>query len=116
MQAEKSQVRVPPYVSYKTLKTFIEDLKTHGTPTRIDRSIWGSRFSGSVGGQLMSALRFLNLIDSNDAPEEKLKALVEAHDTEAWASKLQPVIQASYKPIMGLKARSDNACAVSRRV
>lgn len=103
MEPEKTAPRVPPYVSYKTLKAFAEDLKTHGVPTRIDRSVWGTKFSGSVGAQLMSALRFLQLIDANDEPSKDFKALVNSHNTDGWAPALLPVLQSSYNPIMGLK-------------
>ncbi len=102
MVTEKTAARVPPYVSYRTLKTFIEDLKAHGIPTRIDRSVWGAKFSGSVGAQLMSALRFLQLIDGSDAPQDELKTLVDRFNTDKWASAVQPILQSSYKPIMGL--------------
>ncbi len=103
MATERAIPRVPPYVSYRTLKTFIEDLKAHGIPTRIDRSVWGGKFSGSVGAQLMSALRFLRLIDENDAPRGELQALVDSHNTDRWAPSLGPILESSYKPIMGLK-------------
>ena len=55
-------LRTAPYTSYRTFNTFIEDLREHGVPSRIDRSVL-PRFSGVVGGQLMHALRFLGLID-----------------------------------------------------
>ena len=68
----------PPYTSYRTFKTFIEDLHEHGVPSRIDRSVL-TRFSGIVGTQLMHALRFLGLIEDDGRPTERLKGLVKAH-------------------------------------
>ena len=67
----------PPYTSYRTFKTFIEDLHEHGVPSRIDRSVL-TRFSGVVGTQLMHALRFLGLIEDDGRPTERLKATGES--------------------------------------
>ena len=105
----RASVRVPPYIAFRTFKTFIEDLKVNGVPTRIDRSVWGARFSGSVGAQLMSALRFLSLLDGEDRPEPALKALVEAHGADGWASALRTILQKSYEPIMALKLKEITA-------
>ena len=66
---------LPPYVSYRTFRNFIEGLRL-GIPSRIDRSYWGDRLSGSNGTQLMTALRFLGLIDNNGIPTTRLRQLV----------------------------------------
>jgi hypothetical protein len=75
MVMEKSRKRLPPYISYRTFHNFLEGLE-QGIPSRIDRSYWGERFSGSTGIQLMAALRFLGLVDTNGVPNEGLKQLV----------------------------------------
>ncbi len=77
MISEKGRKHLPPYVSYRTFYNFLERLEQH-IPSRIDRSYWGDLLSGSTGIQLMSALRFLNLIDANGKPTEQLKPLVAA--------------------------------------
>ena len=38
-----------PYVSYRTFRNFLELLK-EGLPSRIDRSVWGPRYSGTTQG------------------------------------------------------------------
>jgi len=68
---------LPPYVSYRTFRNFVDGLQL-GIPARIDRSYWGDRYSGSTGTQLMTALRFLGLIDSNGMPMTRLRQLVSA--------------------------------------
>jgi hypothetical protein len=73
----RNKKRSPPYVSYRSFLTLLEELQ-RGLPSRIDRSYWGDKFSGSTGTQLMSALRFLNLIDANGVPTGQLKELVAA--------------------------------------
>ncbi len=81
MVNDKGRKPLPPYVSYRTFLNFIEGLQP-GIPARIDRSYWGERYSGSNGTQLMTALRFLGLIDSNGAPMTRLRQLVSARSTQ----------------------------------
>jgi hypothetical protein len=77
MVIEKGRKHLPPYVSYRTFHNFIERLQEQ-MPSRIDRSYWGDILSGSTGIQLMAALRFLNLVDANGKPLERLRLLVSA--------------------------------------
>jgi hypothetical protein len=75
MLSSSSKKLLPPYVSYRTFFNFLEGLQ-QTIPARIDRSYWGDRLSGSTGTQLVSALRFLDLIDVNGFPTVKLRQLV----------------------------------------
>lgn len=75
MIRDSSRKRLPPYISYRTFQNFIDRLQ-QGIPSRIDRSFWGDRLSGSSGVQLMSSLRFLNLIDAGGTPTGRLRQLV----------------------------------------
>src|SRR3990170_640788 len=77
MVTDKGRKPLPPYVSYRTFRTFIDGLQA-GIPARIDRSYWGERDSGSTGTQLITALRFLALIDEIGTPMTRLRALVTA--------------------------------------
>ena len=77
MVNNKGRRRLPPYVSYRTFRNFIEVLQ-QGIPARIDRSYWGDKLSGSTGTQLVAALRFLGLVDSDGMPTSRLKQLVSA--------------------------------------
>ena len=81
MVNDKSRKSLPPYVSYRTFRNFIDGLQP-GVPSRIDRSYWGDRLSGSNGIQLMTALRFLGLIDSDGIPQTRLRQLVSARGTQ----------------------------------
>jgi hypothetical protein len=91
----------PPYTSYRTFKTFIEDLHEHGVPSRIDRSVL-TRFSGVVGTQLMHALRFLRLIEDDGRPTERLKALVNAYATGRWPETLLERLRREYAPMFAI--------------
>ena len=70
-----------PYVSYRTFRNFLELLKD-GLPSRIDRSVWGPRYSGTTGQQLMTALKALNLINENGTPNNALENLVNSNGTQ----------------------------------
>jgi hypothetical protein len=66
---------LPPYVSYRTFWNFLDGLKA-AMPARIDRSFWGDKLSGSTGGQLIAALKYLKLIDSSGIPTLRLRQIV----------------------------------------
>jgi hypothetical protein len=93
--------RTPPYTSYRTFKTFIQDLREHGVPSRIDRSVL-TRFSGVVGTQLMHALRFLGLIEDHGRPTQRLKELVNAHGAGHWPEKLLELLRQEYAPMFAI--------------
>jgi hypothetical protein len=90
--------RLPPYVSYRTFRNFLESLKS-GIPSRIDRSYWGTKFSGSTGIQLVTALRFLTLVEESNAPTERLVQLVQA-DRERKRVLLRAILEQAYAPIL----------------
>jgi hypothetical protein len=79
--SDRIKKRSPPYVSYKSFLTLLEDLR-NGIPARLDRSVWGEKFSGTTGTQLISALRFLELVDVNGVPSQTLRDLVKARSSE----------------------------------
>lgn len=91
----------PPYTSYRTFKTFIDDLHEHGLPSRIDRSVL-TRFSGVVGSQLMHALRFLGLIEDDGRPTRRLAGLVDAHGAGHWSEAILALIREAYAPIFAI--------------
>jgi hypothetical protein len=88
----------PPYVSYRTMKTFVQDLHEHEVPGKIDKDVT-KRFSGSVAKQLMTAIRFLELVDKHDTPRPKLFELSETFGTDRWSSSLSDLLRTQYAPI-----------------
>jgi hypothetical protein len=106
-QKAETKRPAPPYVSYASFKNMISGFKEHVLPGRIDRSVLGN-FSGIVGGQLLTALRFLNLIDPTNHPQDSLRELVSAANTPKWAAELTRVLHAAYTPLyeLDLKAAS----------
>lgn len=113
--------RTPPYISYSTLLTFLGDMKEHGIPPQVDRSVL-TRFSGGVQSQLMLALRALGLLREGDRPTPLLEELVGAHETAHYPEKLKALLKDTYPyvfalnlmtatPSMFAKAFSDNLSA-----
>ena len=98
-------VRTPPYTSYRTFRTFIEDLREHGLPSRIDRSVL-TRFSGVVGMQLTHALRFLGLIEDEGRPTQRLMELVNAEDPGRWRETLRDLLRREYAPLFAIDLES----------
>jgi hypothetical protein len=92
---------IPPYVPYRTFQTFLEFLLEEGIPDRIDRTVWGSRFSGSSGTQLMTTLKVLGLIDPEGRPSQDLDDLVHA-EGEDRRSTLRHVLERFYGPVFEL--------------
>lgn len=83
----------PPYVSYKTFSSFL--VKLQHLHVGIDRYNWGEVVSSRTGTQMMTVMRFLNLIDVNDMPTARLRLLTEATG-EHRAALLRQVVYESY--------------------
>lgn len=98
---QNGRVAAPPYVSFKTFLGFLEWLENVVIPNRLDRSFWGERLSGASGTQLMTALRFLDLVDANNRPRPKLeelaknagrrRAILREHLPKCYASALRDI-------------------------
>ena len=96
----EGQLQIPPYVPYRTFRNFTDQLRD-GIPARIDRSVWGARYSGSSGIQLMTALKVLELTDEDGRPTPALEKLVHAEGDERRAV-LTSILQRHYVPIFRL--------------
>lgn len=96
----EGQLQIPPYVPYRTFRNFVDQLR-EGIPARIDRSVWGARYSGSSGIQLMTALKVLGLTDADGRPTEALERLVMTEGDERRAV-LTAILQRHYRPIFTL--------------
>lgn len=84
---------IPPYLSYKTFRSFVESLKV-GIPGRIDRSVLSS-LSGANQSWLLGALRFLDLTTADGKPTDRLRRLVESEGAERQ-KRLQELTRSAY--------------------
>ena len=62
-EAAPSKGRTPPYIAFKTFQTLLSELKTNGLPPVIDPTVL-TRFAGGLQGQIVLALRSLDLVDA----------------------------------------------------
>lgn len=85
----------PPYLSYKTLRNFLESLKASGVSGRIDRSIMPSSMSGANQVLVIAALKFLGLIDEVGIPQDNLHKIVELEKGER-AQAYQQALRSAY--------------------
>jgi hypothetical protein len=95
-----------PYTAFQSVKTAARNMKEHGVPGRIDRSVL-TNFSGSVASQIMQALKFLGLTNDDGVPTPALLTVVQAADDEqAWAVALAPILKKAYAPMFTLDLNS----------
>ena len=94
--AEKTEQNAPPYASYAIFTTFLDWVKEMpAMPSKIDRSLWESKFAGSTGSQLMAGLRFLKLLGYDNSPLPGLEQLAKA-DREARKGLMLRVLRDQY--------------------
>jgi hypothetical protein len=81
--AAKTEERraVPPYLSYKTFMNFINGMAETTIPMRIDRDLLNN-LSGAAQGHLLASLKYLELIDAEGKPDERLSALARSQGEE----------------------------------
>jgi hypothetical protein len=96
---------IPPYVSYKTFRGYLDILKKDGIPARLDGSVMKT-LSGQTQSQLRGALRFFNLKDADYVPQETLDQLVHASNEERQVI-LRELVTTSYFFIFGPTAKID---------
>lgn len=65
MQVETGKANLPAYVPFQTFLNFLGKLE-QGVPHRIDRSFLNRYYSGAMGSQLITSLRFLGLVEGED--------------------------------------------------
>jgi hypothetical protein len=87
-----------PYIAFSSKKTALKQMKEHGIPSRIDRSVL-TNFSGAVASQLMTAFKFLGLTDSDGRPQQPLRELVLAVDVEPLRKSFAPHTRRSLSKI-----------------
>ncbi|MBX9747544.1 MAG: DUF5343 domain-containing protein [Hyphomonadaceae bacterium] len=84
------------YAPWRSFINFIMSLVGKPIPRRIDRSVFGN-MNGGLAYSILSALRFLKLIDAEGRPTALLEQLVAASDADRPAALLN-VLKAGYEP------------------
>lgn len=78
-----------PYVPFATFCTALDYLKSHGTPDKIDSSVFPN-FAGGTVSHLLLSMKFLGLIDEKGLPRPILAQLVDEKTRKSTLSKLIP--------------------------
>ncbi len=99
-ETQRDEAIVPPYLPWPTFTAFIEKLNKTAVPNRIDPTVI-KNLSGTVQGQLLNALKFLELTNGNGAVTEALKNLVKAYATPKWREILGEHFLESYGELIG---------------
>ena len=84
-----------PYISWKTFIAFVANMRNK-VPIQIDSSVLQS-MSGTARSQLLSALRFLDLIETDGTVKDSLHELADSYNTENWKPELRKLISHAYK-------------------
>ena len=101
MTTEGASNPVPPYIAFGTLTKLIEDMRGKALPPRIDRSLL-SNHSGGHQAQILSALRYLELVDQQHSVLPSLQALVDEPDNNQIL--IATTIKRHYGPVLKLSA------------
>lgn len=104
MPEPNSKQQPAPYLPFSTFLTALSVLK-HGLPSQLHPSVF-TTLSGTARSQLMSAFRFLELIDADNRPTGKLEDLVGADDEQSQKIVMRLVLEDAYPAIAELAARN----------
>ena len=79
--AEEANTPSPPYATFGSLVSLLNQLRDNKIPSRIDPSLFGNK-SGSITYSVIAGLKSLKLIDANGQPSDNFRMLVEAGDED----------------------------------
>jgi hypothetical protein len=103
-----------PYVSFKIFEEALYRLTSQKLPADLGKI--KLPISPASKSQLLSALHFLELIDDQDRPTERLFTLVGSFDTPSYAGRLREVLQTSYSDCADLDLTSATPGLLAERI
>jgi hypothetical protein len=99
--------RLPPYLSYRTFRNFLDSVRVSGVPARIERSMMASK-SGSTQALLFSAIRYFGLASEKGVSSPDLELLVHSEGKqrqEVW----RRIFVRSFGPVFKSKINLERA-------
>lgn len=97
MATDNGKTVMPPYVPFRTFLNFLTKLEQL-VPQRIDRSFLNRSYSGVMGSQLITSLRFLGLVEGDEnRTTAELNRLV--HEQATRKQLLGELLHKRYEPI-----------------
>jgi hypothetical protein len=119
MESDKqneSQKAVPVYLSFKTLQTAVQSLRSHGLPNVFDRTAFGSR-SGAEQTQILSAFKFLGFIDETNRTLSPLRNLVGVAEGSAEEkAHLATLLKERYANVVALNLESATPAQLEKAI
>jgi hypothetical protein len=116
IQQDGQSETVPVYLSFKTFQSAIQSLRTHGLPDSLDRTAFGSR-SGAEQTQILSAFRFMGLINDSNKTQEPLRTLVKAKENTAEEKTvLAALLRLRYKNAFALNLESATPAQLDKAI
>jgi hypothetical protein len=107
---------VPVYLSFKTFLAAIQGLRAHGLPSVLDRTAFGSR-SGAEQTQILSAFKFLGLIDDANRTQESLRLLKEAKEnSEQEKAQLAAILKERYANAFALNLEAATPAQLDKAI
>lgn len=104
MDEKEAQGLKPPYLSYQTFSSFIDELASRPLPPQLDRSMLSTK-SGTDQAGLLSALKFFDLTKGENVVQPKLSALVTGHPEQRKAL-LAQMVKERYATQLGVSAQN----------
>ncbi len=105
----KRESSIPPYISYRTFINFLNELRTRGLPSRVDRSVMTHK-SGTIQSQLLLTLNYLGLLRGSGQPTDQFKQLIESEDPQRQVV-LRGILKTSYGFVFKSEIGLQNATA-----
>ncbi len=101
VSVQESAERTPPLMSFSTLVTALDALKTKGVPKKIDRSVFKT-MAFTVQAQIVTTLKYFDLIDSDGQVAPALRKLVMEPDDRPAA--IKALLESRYPKLVELGA------------
>jgi hypothetical protein len=96
----------PVYLSFTTFRSSVQSLRTHGLPDKLDRTAWQSQ-SGAAQSQIISAFKFLGLIDESGNTQPVLRKLVDtAEYSKEEKQVLGDILRDRYEGVFALNLKT----------
>jgi len=92
--SERTKTLSPPYATFGAFVSFLNKLRDTNVPSRIDPTVFGNA-SGSLAYSIISALKYLKLIDDGGIPSQEFIVLVKAAD-EARGELFAKIVRRGY--------------------
>lgn len=97
------EISSPPTLAFRFFKIATASLRrAGGPPNRIDRSAWSNMPVTPSNDEILSALRFLGLIDEGARPTARLVVQAQACETDAWPREMDALLRSAYSEFLAL--------------